>query len=374
MKPSIALDMRSLRTGIGRYSETMIHGLRRALPEVELCGITHAKNCERLAPYVDRVMVCNAGMYDPRAQIEIPWLARGSSLLHCQHYNIPLLYVGQLVATIHDITHLIEPAFAQRASSRLIAKPLLWSAVRKAKRVITVSEYSRHRLVERLGCDPERIVVIPNSLDPMFKAQDKELARAEVRAHLGIEREYLLFVGSLKPHKNLSLLLQALALLRRNHSLLPQLLLIGSDAVFGPQLQREAEELGLGQEVVWRDNVRDSALPSAYAAATALVLPSREEGFGLPIIEAMACGTPVICSNAASLPEVAGGAALMFDVASAESCCEMIERLLDSSTLAADLRARGFARAHFFADLDTAAAHADVFTSVLRLGRSKEFE
>ena len=125
MRPSIALDMRSLRTGIGRYSANMIHGLREAIPEVELRGITHAKNRELLAPYVDQLIVCNAGMYDPRAQIEIPWLARGSSLLHCQHYNIPLLYSGQLVATIHDITHLVDPAFGQRARARLIVRPLL---------------------------------------------------------------------------------------------------------------------------------------------------------------------------------------------------------------------------------------------------------
>jgi glycosyltransferase involved in cell wall biosynthesis len=312
----------------------------------------------------DRFIPCSEAMYSPAAQFSIPARVRGATLLHCPHYDIPVLYRNPLSVTIHDITHLLDPAFRNTLKSRLFAKLLLQTAVKKAQRIITISQYSKQMIVEHLGADEEKIDVIYRYASPIFTPMPIDEAKKAVRDQLGLEREYFLFVGRPKENKNLPVLFKAFALLRSRIRDVPQLVLIGKDEKNEPSLRKLAAQLDIEADVRWIDFVSDELLRACYSSAEATILPSRQEGFGLPVIEAMACGSPVICADAASLPEIAGGCSLLFDPASPEECSEQLFRVIGSA-LRAQLREKGLARARCFDGKRLVDEHAQLFRAIL---------
>jgi glycosyltransferase involved in cell wall biosynthesis len=192
-----------------------------------------------------------------------------------------------------------------------------------------------------------------------------EQAREIVRTQLGLKREYFLFVGSPKPHKNLPVLFQAFALLRSRVREIPQLVLIGKDGKNESSLQRLAVKLDIAADVRWISFISDELLRACYVAAEATILPSRQEGFGLPVIESMACGTPVICADAASLPEIAGDCSLLFDSSDPESCCERLSQVIGSAQVRAELREKGLSRARGFDGKRAVYEHAQIFRTLL---------
>jgi glycosyltransferase involved in cell wall biosynthesis len=295
----------------------------------------------------------------------LPLLARGAKLLHCPHYDVPALYRRTLSATIHDVTHLIDPAFRNTVKARAFANPVLQMAAKKARRIITVSQYSKQMIVDYLGVEEDKISVIHNSTNPIFAPMPADRAKAVVRDRLGINRDYFLFVGSPKPHKNLPVLFEALAMLYTKHHDAPQLVIVGRDGKHELALRKLAAQLKIEPEIQWIEFVSDELLRACYAGAEATVLPSREEGFGYPVIESMACGTPVVCSNAASLPEIGGGCSLMFEASRPESCCERLLQVISSHDLRAQLRERGLWRARHFESTRVVREHALVFAELL---------
>jgi len=303
-------------------------------------------------------------MYSVTAQMAVPSLAKGATLLHCPHYDIPVLYPGAMSVTIHDVTHLLDPAF-KSAKSLILAKSLMKAAVTKARRVITISQYSKQAILEQLGANENKISVIYRYASPVFAPMPRDEANHMVRRELRLGREFFLFVGTPKPHKNLPVLFEAFALLRSRKEHTPDLVVIGRDKNNEHELRKLAVRLGIQPSVRWIHAISDELLCACYSAAEATILPSRQEGFGLPVIESMACGTPVICSNAASLAEVAGGCALLFDPSSAEECCEQMSRVLDSPQLRADLRENGLKRARYFDAQTAIKEHAQIFSELL---------
>lgn len=361
----LALDARFIRTGIGRYTEQLLQGIRSAMPLVELWCITHPQHEQRMSGYADRVIPCSAAMYSFEAQALMPFLASGANLLHCPHYEVPAFYRHTLSVTIHDITHLIDPDFSRTTKSRVFASQMLRLAVRKARRIITVSQYSKQMIVDHLGAKEEKISVIHNSANPIFVPIPADKARAILREKLGISRAYFLFVGSPKPHKNLPVLFEALSMLRRKHRDAPQLVIIGKDGKNESALRKFAAQLEIESEIRWIEFVPDELLRACYVAAEATILPSRQEGFGYPVIESMACGTPVVSSDAASLPEIGGGCTLLFEASNPESCFERLLQVISSNELRAQLRERGLSRARYFESARVVREHAQVFTELL---------
>ena len=365
LRPILAIDARARTTGIGRYTEQLLTGLRTSLCGTELWCIAHPANARELAVYADRVIPCSAPMYSLAAQMAIPNLVEGATLLHCPHYDVPVFYARPMSVTIHDVTHLIDPAFRDTFRSRVFAKSLLKVAVAKARRIITISQYSKRMILEHLGGCEGKISVIYNCASPVFVPMQPQEAREVVRHQLGLHREYFLFVGSLKPHKNLPVLFKAFALLRSRNRHTPELVIIGKDQKNESALRKLAARLGIETAVLWIDSVSDELLRACYSAAEATILPSRQEGFGLPIIESMACGTPVICADAASLTEVAGGCGLLFDPSSPEDCCEQLSRIIESSQLRVQLREKGLQRASQFDGIKAVEEHAQLFAELL---------
>jgi glycosyltransferase involved in cell wall biosynthesis len=364
-RPILAFDARAHATGIGRYTEQLLIGLRASLPGVELWCVVHPAHGKKLAAYADRIIPSSAPMYSVAAQMSIPALVEGATLLHCPHYDIPVLYSHLMSVTIHDVTHLLDPAFRNTLKSRIFAKSLLKLAVAKARRIITISEYSKRMILEHLGGSVSKISVIHRYASPIFTPLPRLEAKAIVRRELGLERDYFLFVGSPKPHKNLPVLFEAFSRQRSKDHHTHELAIIGKDKNNEPVLRALAVQLGIDQRVRWVESVSDELLRACYSAAEATILPSRQEGFGLPVIESMACGTPVICADAASLPEVAGGCALLFDPSSPEDCAVQMSRIIESPELRGELHHKGLKRARQFDSARAVAEHTRLFSELL---------
>jgi len=363
-RPILAYDARFHETGIGRYSEQLLGGLRTTLPGVEIWCVVHPDHGSKLAGFADRIIPSSAAMYSVATQATLPRLVRGATLLHCPHFDIPVLYPDRMSVTIHDVTHLLEPTVRDTLKSRIFAKSLLKVAVAKARRVITISQYSKRMILENLGGSESKISVIHRYASPVFTPMAKEEAKEFVQRRLGIRRDFFLFVGHLKPHKNLPVLFEAFARLQSQHPGI-ELALIGKDKKNEPSLRALATRLKINQGLHWIESVSDETLRACYSAAEATILPSRQEGFGLPVLESMACGTPAICANAASLPEVVGDSGLLFDPSSPEDCETQMLRILESQQLRDELCGKGMRRARQFDGDRAVAEHTQLFSELL---------
>jgi glycosyltransferase involved in cell wall biosynthesis len=365
MPYQVTIDARILMTGIGTYTFNLIGSLKGKSVGFTMRALTWAKDAERMRPLCDEVKVVDARIYTIREQFEIPWAARGADLLHVPHYNAPLLYRGKLLVTIHDLTHIMDVTFGRTVASFVYARPMLNLVVRKADHVVTVSEFTKNEIVEHLRVSPAKITVIHSGVSPHFCPQDRQEAVSCVSAAIGLERSYILFVGNLKPHKNVKTLIRAFALLRAHRKIDQHLVILGDDRKWKKELVRECQKRGVQEAVHFVPHVDYAMLPSIYGAADLFVLPSRIEGFGLPILEAMACGTPVVCSRAASMLEVAGDAAEYFDPSSAEDLAAAIDRVLNSEERRAELCRRGLERVKLFSWDECARRHCEVYRSIL---------
>ena len=268
-------------------------------------------------------------------------------VLHVQ-YTAPPFCPIPVVATIHDLAfeHLPE-TFTRRGSLQL--KLTVRRTAQKAARIATVSEYSRQDLLRTYKLPPEKVAVTYNGVEPHFTPQAQLDEVAEIKQQFGIERDYLLAVGSLQPRKNLVRLIRAYAKLRaESESFSPQLVIVGRKLWLAEEIFAEVRRQRWAEDVILTGYVSDNDLPKLYRQATAFVYPSLFEGFGLPPVEAMACGTPVITSDVSSLPEVTGRAALLIDPKNQTSIESALLQIMRDQELRAEMRERGIEQAKKF--------------------------
>jgi len=253
--------------------------------------------------------------------------ASGNRLLWSPNNTGPLA-VARQVCTMHDIIPVEHPEWFN-APFAAWYKWLLPKLTRRAQHLIAVSEFTKQRLVERFGIRPEKITVVWNGVDQQFRPRSAAEI-AEVRDALGIRTpKYILSLGSLEPRKNLRRLLAAWRKLEKADDL--SLVVVGAKG--SPKVFRDAAIDEISAAVHFTGYARQEHLPALYSGAMALVYPSLYEGFGLPPLEAMACGTPVITSNTTSLPEVTGGAALLIDPLDEEAIAAAMLRLIADQPL-----------------------------------------
>jgi glycosyltransferase involved in cell wall biosynthesis len=365
MKSQIVIDARWLVGGIGTYTRHVLEGLAKNGNLFELHAITREQHTAEVRQWCAQMTVVDEPIYTLREQWAIPRAAKGCGLLHVPHFNAPLLHRGRLVITIHDLIHITDPVYRRSFKAWCYARPVLSLAARKADHIITVSEYSRAQIIERLGVPSSKVSTIYHGVNAEFSPMNRELAFKAISAALGIRERYLLYVGGLRRYKNVSVLLKAFAILRRCSDIPHRLLIVGGDAQRQRELGEECSRLGISGSTDFVCYVGQELLPKLYAAAEVLVMPSTIEGFGLPVLEAMACGTPVICSRAASLPEVGGDAVIYFDPYSADDLAQAIERVLSSRELRESLRDKGLRRAALFSWKEAVTKHVEVYRSVL---------
>ena len=284
-------------------------------------------------------------------------------------YFLPLIKVCPSVVVIHDIISKVHPEWFVR-DRRLLFEDLFLREVRRAERIVTVSEYSKRDIVEVLKVDASKVVAVPNAPDEIFRPVEDEQALREVRERYGLREGFIFTVGAIHTRRNLIRLIEAVALAEKKLRSELQLLVIGEPAPFSPpvDLRGAARRCGLEERMVHVEYVSDQDLLLLYNACGLFAYPSLYEGFGLPVIEAMACGTPVACSRATSLPEVAGEAAVYFDPNDAEDIAEALVKILSSEELKRELSRAGIERASTFSWRRTAEEILGVFEEIVGQG------
>ena len=284
----------------------------------------------------------------------------------------PVLNKVKVVVTLHDMIadNYPELTFSNQ-KSRYFWRLKQRMAISQASLIATVSEYSKSQIVEQFNLPTSRLRVISEAAQPIFKLTEAGDARNEVltRYGLGSEDTFLLYVGGISPHKNLSILIEAFQRIRSDSQTDVKLVLVGDykDDPFlsaYPALRARVNELGLGESVIFTGFVPDEDLTHLYNAATLLVFPSLDEGFGLPAVEAMSCGTPVAASNRGSLPEVLGDAGVFFDPLNVEEISSVVGSLLRDPDRRRMLRDRGLARSRRFRWETSAAETLSIFNEL----------
>jgi glycosyltransferase involved in cell wall biosynthesis len=279
-------------------------------------------------------------------QLALPILAPASrvDVLHGTVNVLPMLSRGPTVVTVHDLSFLRFPDRLSTARRRYLSR-MVGSSARRASRVIAVSESTRADLIELASVDPGRISVVYPGVDESFRPID---GAAEHQGRVFGGRPYILHVGTLEPRKNQDILIRAFAALRAGRGIPHVLAVIGARGWMYEALFERVEELGLRDDVHFLDYVPPSELPLWYNGAELFAYPSAFEGFGLPVLEAMACGVPTITSSTSSLEELAGGACLTVEPGSVEALETAMARILDDTRLQAKLQSAGIARASAF--------------------------
>lgn len=358
----IAIDAHSVGTGLAG-NESYATNLIESLAEIDSVNqytiyVTRPEAVERFGNRWSNFTVRTTLPHTPLVRIPLT-LSRELrknpvDVLHVQ-FTAPPFSPCPVVVSIHDLSfeHLPETfKFRSRTQLRLTVR----RSARKAAHVIALSEHARADIIDTYGLEPDRISVIPLAAPAHFApvTDEKELQR--VRQTYGIEGDYILSVGSIQPRKNLRRLIAAYSNLReaRPEGKLPQLVVVGKRAWLYEETLRAIRELELSRSIILTGYVPESDLPALYSGAKCFVYLSYFEGFGLPPLEAMKCGTPVIVGNRTSLPEVVGDAGLLVDPFSVNDIAAAIERVVADVDLQSKLRVKGIERARLFDWRETA--------------------
>ena len=366
-RTKITIDARMLGfSGIGRYIYDLLFNFARIENEFNFEIIAPRRELlPNPLPPTFRYVCGRSPIYGIGEQWEIARLARKTDLLHCPHYNIPLFYRGALVVTIQDLTHLLHRDFVPYRAAYVYARFMLGAAASHARQIITISEFSKHAICSQLKVPENKVRVIYRFLSERYRHLQKSSDPARLAA-LGINSPYILFVGLLKPHKNVYGLIRAFSMIppQKRHSY--QLVLAGRKDRAYPSLLQLTRELHLERQVVFTGEVSDNDLHLLYSGATVLVLASFNEGFGVPALEAMAYGIPVVAANSSSLPEVVGNAGLLVDPQDGSAIANALERLLSDPGLRQQLGRLGQERACLFSAREAAQKHLELYREVLR--------
>lgn len=273
-------------------------------------------------------------------------------LVHTQ-YTVSPCFTVPVVTTVHDVSFLIEPRWFP-LKDRLLLRLTIPASCRRAQRVLTVSETSREDMMERLQLPPEKIIATPNGLPEGFYPIEKKQAQEFVQRAYGIDCPFALAVGVLQPRKNWELALLAIYLAREEYKLPIRLVLTGKSGWARHALEKMKRELGADPWLIETGYVPDAHLVWLYNATEVFLYPSFYEGFGLPPLEAMACGTPVIASNGGALPEVVGMGGILLPPNEAGLWANAIRTLMHNDSYREALRLKALEQARKFSWRTTA--------------------
>lgn len=355
---------RHLSTGTGQYTSQLLSALcaGRSGDEYTLVGGLGEGGGSNLSKlWLEQVTA-------PRRAAEV-----GADVLHYPYFAAPLLSSVPVVVTVHDLIPMLLPAYRGSPQVRLYTR-LISVGVRRASLVIADSESTRRDIVRRLGVAPGRVRVVLLAPSPRFSQAPGQAELEAVRKRYALPPHFVLYVGGLDQRKNVPRLVEAFALARRKWKLPHYLVIVGGRRPANPFFPDPAETAwrqGVEDALLLPGHVPEDDLPAFYNLADAFAYPSLHEGFGLPPLEAMACGTPVVCSGASSLPEVVGDAGLLAPPTDIEAWAEALGQILTDEPLRDELRARGRERARRFTWQRTAEETRQVYREAARKGHRR---
>lgn len=362
-------------TGLGNYSRTLLRGLKKYFPENEYVIVS---------PFVKRgASARRAGEFNDFSTLTpkymvwkyLPALWRsfriaplvkemGAQIYHGLSHELPwgIERSGcKSLITVHDLIFLTHPHLYKPWDVWIYRFKYL-NSFRRADLLVAVSENTKSDLVKHGGFDPEKIEVAYQSVNPRFAKEVTAKEAAQVQERYKLEGDFILYVGSLHPRKNVLPLLEAFALLKEDNLTLA---LGGKESPYRKLLQRRAAELGLSGRVHFLGHIPDEDLPGLYSAAKIFAYPSLYEGFGIPIIEALSCKTPVILSGDSCFRETAGAGGHYVDVADPQAIARGVEELLGDSALYKRLASEGYRHAQRFSQRDCAKAMNDIYKRLI---------
>jgi glycosyltransferase involved in cell wall biosynthesis len=276
-------------------------------------------------------------------------------LLHSPSLTAPLRLACPLVVTIHDMIWYHPERFSNGRSTTGRRKLMQWyyrvvpkMAAQRAAGVITVSQAAKESIVQSLGLAPDRVFVTHEAAAPIYRRLDNPEQTEPIKQKYSLASDFILAIGSADPRKNIDTLVQAYASLPGSLKERYQLAIVWTHSFLAAGLAAQVEALGLNGRVQFLQRVCDEDLVSLYNTASVFVFPSRYEGFGLPPLEAMACGTPVVAANNSSIPEIVGDAALLTDAEDVATMTQLVAKMLTDETLKRDLIEKGLRRAAEF--------------------------
>lgn len=338
--------------GISQYTIHLAKALAQLSQDDEFVLLQSRKDRRHLVhgPHVRRASIWTPSHHrfeQELLRVEIPARRLGLDLLHSTDFIPPLrLNSFKSIITVHDLAFLRWPHFLTEESARYYGQ--VDQAVERADHIIAVSQSTRDDLIGMIGAPPEKITVVYEAADPVYRPIPREEALASYKDKHLLPEEFILFVSTIEPRKNITTLLRAYAILRDRYRVMTGLVLAGGVGWQSEQIFEEVEQLGLSEHVTFLGRVNNGDLLYLYNLARCLAHPALYEGFGLTPLEAMASGTPVVVANVSSMPEVVGDAGLLVDPNDAEELAVALQRLLTDDVLHAALRAKGLARASVF--------------------------
>ncbi len=372
MPYSIAIDARKIRDfGIGTYIRNLIRELGRQDlennylvligPESRGSGVLGG------LPKNFRIVTQRAPVYSLRELVALSWQLYRTrvDLYHATHYVLPTIVPCKAVVTIHDIIHLLYPEYLPNRLAFLYAERMIKRSLHRGDRIIAVSENTKSDLQNYYRVGGEKIEVVHNGIESAFT---KELSEEEIdrwRANLGLRAPYLLFVGNPKPHKNLDNVVKAFARALRRQDFPHDLVCVGDRGEGGFKIRQRAEQLGIKDRIVQLGHVTQEALPAIYQGASLFLYPTLYEGFGLPVVEAMASGVPVITSNTSALKEIAAGYSHLVNPLDVDGMAKAIGQCLSDEEHRQSLSKLGLRRSQDFRWDQAAAKTLEIYRDAI---------
>jgi len=359
------------RAGLGRYTQELVTALMTIDTENEYVAFYNRPSEAQVDPPLDRLPHLTTNLPNKPWRMSVllaqfmhlpqDRLFPGVDLFHATDHLLPRLSQVKSVFTLHDLVFRFYPE-THMPLNRWFLTLMMPRFLQAADAVIAVSECTKRDAIRLYGVDESKIRVIYEGVNPRFRLATPEAISA-VRQNHNLPEHFILSVGTIEPRKNLNTLLAAYRALRHRGAEF-KLVIVGKKGWLYQGFFRMLHELGLEDEVIFPGFVPDDDLPALYSAADLFVFPSLYEGFGLPLLEAMACGTPVVTSDVSSLPEIVGDAAITVDPHNAEELAEAILRILEDPVLRARLQNKGLARAKIFSWEDTAKRTLEIYEEV----------
>jgi glycosyltransferase involved in cell wall biosynthesis len=351
-RPLIGVDARKLRDfGIGTYIRHLLEAIGRREESRRYRFRIYVRKADRevmtAPPDHFEIVTEDSPGYSLSELTRFAWrLWRDRlDLFHATHYVLPPLWKSRAVVTIHDIIHVLYPQFLPSRGAHFYARLMIRRSLERADRIITVSYNSKRDLTDYFRVPSRRIEVIYNGVSPLFRPDVSLQQREQVALKYRLPSPYLLFLGGEKPHKNVQNVLRAFAQARRKRELPHALVLAGPMPKNRARLDALISALDIQASVFETGVVEEQDLPGLYAGADAFLYPTLYEGFGLPVVEAMACGTPVLTSATSALQEIAGGYAYLVDPMDVDAITGGIVVLTTDSKVREDFRELGRKRA-----------------------------